>query len=195
MDEAREAIRDRRRSLLWSVRRLAREAHLSPGYISQIESGKRPLTARAAGQIAEALGVPPYDLLALAGFLDWNAVHEAKRRAREALRVPGMVAAARVSHPEQVEQWLVEDYLLLLGLSPSGRGNSYGPGAHLADWSQVDPSLPPSRILQDMRDWAHTNTEPSARPAPIEGWDELSDTDRALVQQLVNKIRHAASEQ
>ena len=31
-------------------------------------------------------------------------------------------------------------------------------------------------------------------PAAIEGWDELSDADRTFVQQMVNKLRRAASE-
>lgn len=197
-DMARKAIRERRLSLLWSVRRLARETGLSPAYISQIESGKRPMTARAAGLIAEALGVPAHDLLAMAGLLSWDDVNEAKVMARRALAVPGIVGEGPLSDPAATIEWLTDDYLMLLGLDPNGRGNPIGKNAHTAEWHLLDPSLPRSEVLRQLEEELSRarGTAPAAPRTPdaIEGWDELSDADRTFVQQMVNKLRRAASE-
>jgi len=186
---APEAIKKARKALIWSVRRLAREAGLSPAYISQIESGKRPLTPRATGRIADALRIPAHDLLQLAGFIPEDRLQEAKEMADRAMHVPELVQRAFGASDDQRRDWLVDDYLLLLGEDPSGGGNDFGPGAHIANWRLLDPELPESRILAQAQEWKRQNPRTPRPSAPIEGWDELPPTDQQFIQQMVNKLR------
>lgn len=190
---APKAIKQQRGSMLWSVRRLARESGLSPAYISQIESGKKPLTPRATVKIAEALGVPPHDLLAMAGFIPWADLQTAQGMAVRAMQVPEMVTAASGGTDKQRRDWLIDDYLMLLGHNTSGNDEEFGPAQHWANWQLVDPDAPPSMLRSEIEGWKRSQIAPKAPPSPIEGWDELTDTDRTFVQQMVNKLRRPAT--
>jgi len=186
---APQAIKDVRRARLWSVRRLARESGLSAAYISQIESEKRPLTPRATARIAEALSIPAHDLLTMAGFIPRADLEKAQGMAVRAMQVPAMVQTAHGRTDNDRRDWLIDDYLMLLGHSPSGIETDYGPGAHWADWRLVDPNAPESKMRHDIEQWKHAQTAEETPASPIEGWDDLTDADRAFIQQMVNKLR------
>lgn len=188
-------ITTRRQELGWSVRRLARESGLSPALISLVESGKRPLTAPAAGRIARALGFPARDLLAVAGFIPEADLELAREQAKRALAVPDLAAQARGTSDEERLDWLTDDYLLRLGHSPSGNDGDASPNSHFANWQLLDPNEPASELLDEMARWLHDRSTAAAPPIPIEGWDELSRADQQFVQQLVNKLRRRTSDE
>lgn len=195
-EKAPKIIKERRRSFLWSVRRLAREAGLSAPYVSQIENGKRPLTPRATGQIADALGIPTYDLLAIAGFIPQDDLDRAKGMAYQAMRVPEMCLAARGDTDKQRTDWLIVDYLYRLGHDPYGTGWDYGPGGNHLDWTPLEPDAPEpitNRMLREAHEWRAGMSV--ANTSPIEGWDELSPADQTFIQQMVNKLRRPAADE
>jgi transcriptional regulator with XRE-family HTH domain len=196
---AAEAIKQWRRSRLWSVRRLARESDLSPALVSQIENGKRPLTVRAAAKIAHALAVPPHELLGEAGLIPREKMLEARGMGQRATQVPEMVAQARCpKNYEALKDWFTADYLRLLGEDAYGNGYDDGPGGHWADWRFVDPTLPESRLRLEPDDLLVERARPPIQPtgparSPIEGWDNLSPADQQFIQQMVNKLRRSTS--
>ena len=193
-NEQGELIKACRTARLWSVRRLAREAHLSAGYISQLEKGNRPVTPRALGAIADGLGLPPYELLTKGGFIPAEHLERAELSAERALHVPTIVSAARGETDAQKLDWLIVDYLYLLGDDPYGTGWEGGPGGNHADWTALLPDAPPpitDRLLREAMEWKASLPRGSA--SPIEGWDELSEADRVFVQQMVNKLRRPAT--
>jgi transcriptional regulator with XRE-family HTH domain len=57
-------VRNLRRQLYWSQRRLAEEAGLSAAMITLLETGERDFTLPTLEKVSAALGVPPGDLLA-----------------------------------------------------------------------------------------------------------------------------------
>src|SRR5450759_4111713 len=100
-------IKTARKARFWSVRLLARESHLSAGYVSQMESGARPVTPRALGRVADALGVPPYEMLSKGGFIPEGHLDEAKRMAEQALDVPSLYKLALGVTPAAQLDWLI----------------------------------------------------------------------------------------
>lgn len=192
-------IKTYRQDRKWSVRRLARESGFSAGYISQLEKGQRPVTPRAMGRIADALGIRTYHLLSLGGFIAEGHLKEAQDMARCALRVPSIADRARGTTQDEVLDWLVVDYLYLLGDDPYGTGWNYGPGGHEADWSPLSPErmaeADANPRTAEIRQLRLPERRRPVRPAPcaIEGWDELSPADQAFIQQMVNKLRNPGS--
>lgn len=202
-----KTITRHREGLRWSKRRLAREAHLSPAYIVQLEKGDRPITGRALGDIAEAVGVPPYRLLAEAGLIPAEHVEEAERIATIALDDPAISVQALATDVGGKLAWLVSDYLNMLGDDAYGRDTG-GPYLVAIDWSALAPER--WQALRDGKTNATTKAdvrqgllraadeldrreaEYSKPPTAVEGWDELTETQRRLVQQLVNQFRRSA---
>jgi transcriptional regulator with XRE-family HTH domain len=175
----------------WTVRRMAREAKLSAGYVSQLENGRRPVTARVMGEVADALGIPPYELLSEGGFIPAGHLQEAVEMAQRALDVPSIRDKARGSDDAERLDWLTVDYLYMLGDDPYGTGWDGGPGGNHADWTPLVPDAPtplPLRLKPQLNEWLANNT-PTRMPSVIEGWDELSEADQRFVQQMVNKLR------
>lgn len=201
--DAAKTITRHRERLHWSKRRLAREAELSPAYIVQMENGERPVTERALARIADAVGLHPYVLLGEAGFIDTPHVEEAERMAAEAMKVPGMVDRARSGDTGGKLAWLVADYLALLGDDPYGVGADATPLVD-CDWSTIAPerwkaiadgsvrAKTTAQITAEVNEWLAARGQ---APTAIEGWNELTDTQRALVQQLVNQFRRSADGQ
>jgi transcriptional regulator with XRE-family HTH domain len=190
-DQQGEIVRKHRTARHWTVRRLAREAKLSASYLSLMESGQRPVTARALGRIADALGLRTYDLLAEGGFIPMDHLAEATRMAALAMKVPSIYDKARGSEQTERLDWLIVDYLYLLGDDPYGTGFDGGPGGNHADWSPLVPASPiplPERLLHELAAMREAQQPPTA-PTPIEGWDDLSEADQHFVQQMVNKLR------
>lgn len=184
-----EFIRSERRRRLWSMRKLAREAHMSAAYLSQMENGKRPLTARATGQIADAFRMPTYELLSLAGFIPAEDLERARTMAKMALaEVPAIAEKARGETEAERLDWLVVDYLYLLGHDPYGTGWDGTPG-HGADWRLVEPDAPPpilERLKPEIEEWKRQQAELAKKP--LAGWDELSLGEKQLVQELVDTL-------
>lgn len=198
--DAATTITRHRERLHWSKRRLAREAELSPAYIVQMENGERPVTERALARVADAVGLHPYQLLGEAGFIDPAHVEEAERMAAEAMKLPAMVDRARPGDTGGKLAWLVADYLMLLGDDPYGVGADVTPLID-CDWSTLAPerwkavedgsgkAKTTGQIIAEAEEWLAAR--PKA-PTAVEGWDELTDTQRVLVQQLVNQFRRSA---
>jgi transcriptional regulator with XRE-family HTH domain len=183
----------------WTIRRLARESGLSPAYISQLEKGQRPPTPAAAGRIADALGEHPYELLCALGFIPLDHMNEARQMAEAALEIPSLGGQARGETAEAKLDWLIIDYLYLLGDDPYGTGWAYGPGGNEADWTPLAPERmaeadanPRTAEIRKLR-FPHRAQTAKPAPSPIEGWEELSDSDRHFVQQMVNKLRRSAT--
>ena len=141
--------------------------------------------------------MPRYKLLTEAGFIRQTAADEAEAMAKRALDVPSIVASAYGQEPEKRYEWLVADYLYLLGYDPYGDGYDMGPGGNHADWRPLAPDSPApfSDLLKENLTLRQAVRAAGAKkPAQIEGWDELTDSDRRLIQQLVNKLRRAAAD-
>jgi transcriptional regulator with XRE-family HTH domain len=231
--EPAQVIARTRRQVGWTTRRLARETGLSPGYISLLENGKRPVTPEVLGRIAAGLQRPPHELLAEAGFISAEHYETARNTARTGLGIPSIATSAAGTTMVAKYHTLVVDYLCRLGEDPFGVGWDPTASGRDIDWGPLDPDLTggaptqtglaqrdpsgprsgqskPTRVI----DWgppdrhapqpAPTRAEleiagwnegrpPAPEPVAIEGWRDLPDSDRALVQQLVNRLRHRSS--
>lgn len=192
---AGQAARERRRSLLWSVRRLARETALSPALISQFENGKAAPSRRSMSRIEWALRMPEGYLLMLAGFIPREDYERAQQMAEKAMQVPEMVAVARGDTDQERLEWLTSDYLLLIGHDLTGKLGEDRPNMHMANWQLVDPEAPESELIRSIEEFKATMHRPKPSPQPIEGWDELTDTDRLFIQQMVNKLRQRSDDE
>lgn len=185
-----QIIKESRKSRSWSIRRLGRESGLSAGYVSQMESGARPVTPRAMGYIADALGIPPHEMLSLGGFIPDGHLDEAKRMALLGMAVPSIHDRARGGTSTEKMDWLIVDYLYLLGDDPYGTGWTGGPGGNEADWTPLVPDAPTPLLIRMRSELdAAIAIEERKLISPIEGWNDLSDVDRAFIQQMVNKLR------
>jgi len=199
LSEAAKTITRHRERLHWSKRRLAREAGVSAGYIVQLEKGDRPVTAHTLARIADAVGLHPYVLLGEAGFIPAEHVDEAERMAALAMEDPEMERSAMPGDTGGKLAWIVADYLNMLG-DNAYAARTDGPFLVGLDWSKLAPERwdalmagsPNARttqaVAQELQDWMAGQTAP---PTQIEGWDELTDAQRKLVQQLVNQFRRA----
>jgi transcriptional regulator with XRE-family HTH domain len=197
--EEAKVITRRRNALGWSKRRLARAAQLSAPYIVQLENGERPLTPRAVAQIADAFRIHPLTLMTETGFIPAEHLAEAEDAATKGLADPEIAKRARDHDIGGKHMWLVADYLTLLGDDPYGLG-SRPHGLVAIDWSTIAPertAAAPEGVMYLeplIRELEHELAIRETRPpAPIEGWDELSDADRSFVQQMVNKLRRPAT--
>jgi transcriptional regulator with XRE-family HTH domain len=99
-------IRDQRRRLGLSVRRLAELADVSNPYLSQIERGVRRPSARILHGIAKALEVSATTLYAEAGFLDDPS--EGTDVLAAIYRDPGLTEGQRRELAEQYERFRIE---------------------------------------------------------------------------------------
>lgn len=187
-----EVIRQERKRRLWSVRKLAAKAGLSPAYVSQIENGNRPLTPKATRKIADAFRMPPYALLSAAGFIPPADVAKAREMAARALaEAPEIVAKALGEGDYEKREWLVVDYLYRLGHDVYATGWDGGAGNH-ADWRILEPDAPApflERIKPEIEAWREAEAKRLA--GPLEGWDELLPQERRMVQNFVWNILDA----
>lgn len=196
LNEAARAITRHREQLGWSKRRLSRESSVSAPYIVQLENGTRDANPHILVQLADAMGIHPYVLLGEAGFIPPDHIAEAEAKAAEAMKDPAMVAQARDDDTGGAFAWLVADYLNLLGDDAFASGVvEFGPGANIVDWTTYAPERmaeaernPRSEPIRRIFSAAHVIST-SPKPTPIEGWNELTDVDQRLVQQLVNRLR------
>ncbi len=205
--QAAKVITKHREALRWSKRRLAREAHLSPAYIVQMENGDRPVTGRALQSIADAVGLHPYILRGEAGFIPAEDVAEAESVAKRAFEDPAFQDGPGYDDTGGAFAWLVADYLHMLGHDAYGTDWD-GPKGVDFDWSRLAPerwkalregkvnAVTTAQILQGLEDAiVDIERQEATQPKPptqIEGWTELTETQRKLVQQLVNQFRRSA---
>lgn len=186
--DAGKIIRRHRTARLLSVRRLARDARLSAGYVSQIESGKRPLTTRVTGAFADALGIAPHELLAECGFIPEALLADAKEAAAKAMALPDFATRARGRTDAERRDWLIADYLIARGHDPYGTLSDRAMPPPALNWSPLLPDAP-TPAADALREAIEHARAQAAAATPIEGWEELSDSDRQFVQQMVNKLR------
>lgn len=149
-----------------SKKRLARESFISDAYLVQIEQGKRAPSEKVLRRLAAAMQVPPWHLLEPAGVYAPEVVAEAEKWRDEARTRSGPRA-----------------------LTPSDLDTSYG--AWLENFS--GSALADPDYFSRLQHPAETEIDQSFRSRP-EGWDELSDKDQRLAQQLINRLRYVESE-
>lgn len=75
-----EYLRTQRQLAEMSLRELAAHTRVSNAYLSQIERGLHQPSVRVIRAVAEALGLPPEQLLARAGMLRFAGKNEPSRR-------------------------------------------------------------------------------------------------------------------
>lgn len=92
-------IKARRKEIKWTARELARRANLSPGFLSEVESGKRKPSAQNLLNITKALGLS----------MDYAMEGEEYAGAHEEVTIPGSLAriADREGWPFTTVQCLV----------------------------------------------------------------------------------------
>ncbi|MDZ4655878.1 MAG: helix-turn-helix transcriptional regulator [Coriobacteriia bacterium] len=164
-----------------SKARLAREAGFSDAYLVQIEKGDRTPSAAVLESLAKALRIPPHRLLIPAGHYAETDLTHAQADAK---RIAARIEAARGSTLSEEEQ----DRLLALSLKYLDFAQAEE--AHFAD-EEVMAAL----LVDHVRD-----TDPLALTpeefwqwdvkgswAP-EHWNSLTERDRKLVQQLINRL-------
>jgi len=159
-----------------SKSRLAREAGFSDAYLVQIEKGQRNPSASVLRSIAKVLRVPPHVLLLPAGHYD----EETLALARE--------MAQRVQEREEAERGRAltsEELDRLLAVQLEGLDLSHQiaeadlEAEELEYRRQHDPlSLSPEQFWQ----WNESEAW-----AP-EHWNTLTQRDRNLVQELINRL-------
>jgi transcriptional regulator with XRE-family HTH domain len=171
-----------------SVRRLAKESGLSAAYLSQIENKKRPLSVKMLVRIADGLRVPPHEILAVAGLISPEHVEKAEAMAHRALHeAPELVRKARGKTTGEKYNWLVADYLYVLGEDPYGTMIEGCQPMPALDWRRLDPEAPESmlkRLKPEIEAWRAQHPEASKRP--LRGWDQLTRPEQDAVQQLVD---------
>ena len=205
---AAEVITQHREALHWSKRRLAREAGLSAAYIVQLENGERPVTGRALQKIADAVRLHPYVLRGEAGLIPSEDVAEAESAARLLMEGDPTISESRTFNDTGgAFAWLVADYLQMLGHDAYGT-DSDGPFGVDVDWSDLAPerwtalrdgkvnAITTGQIVQGLKEaiveMERHEAKASKPPTQIEGWDELTDTQRKLIQQMVNQFTRSA---
>jgi transcriptional regulator with XRE-family HTH domain len=206
--DAGTAITRYREALHWSKRRLAREVGLSPAYIVQLESGERPVGVKLLARLADAMHVHPYKLLGAAGFISPEHIAEAEDAATRALQDdPDFAGRAAENEPAGTFAWIVSDYLGMLGDDADGVDPELAQIVCI-DWSERAPerwkamqegktnAITTSQVADQLEQWGDMLERMEAlrakQTAPIEGWNELTDQQRRLVQQLVNQFRRSA---
>lgn len=206
--DASKAITRYREALHWSKRRLAREVGLSPAYIVQLENGERPVSVKILARLADAMSIHPYKLLGAAGFISPEHIVEAEEAATRALLDDPEFAGRRAENePAGTFAWIVSDYLSMLGDDPDGVDPDL-PQIVALDWSTIAPerwealqegtanAVTTSHVADQLQQWADMLEKMEALRAkqstPIEGWNDLTDSQRRLIQQLVNQFRRSA---
>ena len=171
MSDVASVIKALREERGLSKSRLAREAKVSDAYIVQIEKGERHPSAQILHRLAHALRVPPHHLLIPAGHYTAEDLARAEEYAQEFM--PTHVSDD--SPPDLKDRLLNEAFKDV----------------------ELDRALESGRLTYEEYE-SHPLALPSEkywgwhRPLdvwPAEGWDELSEADRTLVQKLINRLR------
>lgn len=149
-----------------SKSRLARESDVSDAYLVQIEKGDRTPSREVLERFAAAMRVPPHWLLIPAGVYSPEAVASAERMAADYVEM----CEHRGKQPsEDVRDRIIYESLV--------------EGERPVEDYELEPvhpyEIPAGKFYGWDRDQAW---------AP-EGWQELTDQDRKLVQQLINRLR------
>jgi transcriptional regulator with XRE-family HTH domain len=176
-----QTIKQLREDRKLSKARLAREAGFSDAYLVQIEKGDRNPSYSVLRSLAKALRVPAQALLIPAGYFTDAELEEAR-----------VIVASQVERLEQERNGPVmqeeRDRLLSMALE------------QLADWRaqqeyEADPAAREAAEIAYLRDtdplaltdedfygWNESKTW-----AP-EHWGSLTDRDRRLMQQMINRL-------
>lgn len=159
-----------------SKARLAREAGFSDAYLVQIEKGDRTPSESVLRSLAKALRVPPHTLLLPTGYYsdkDLALAREMVARVQEHEEAE----RGRVLTPEELDRLLA---LQLDSLSPSRNMSDEDYEAEELHYRRLYKplSLSPEEFWQ----W-----NKSQAWAP-EHWNTLTERDRRLVQELINRL-------
>lgn len=155
-----------------SKARLAREAGFSDAYLVQIEKGDRNPSESVLRSLAKALRVPPHALLIPAGCYTEDVIASAREYAdyrRERLE-------ARFERPLTEQEY---DRLLSIELEQADAWSQAPEGIDLEMQRREQPL---SLSAEDFWEWNES------RAWAPEHWDTLTKRDRALVQELINRL-------
>ncbi len=158
-----------------SKSRLSREAGVSDAYIVQIEKGDRSPSETVLRRLAHVLRVPPHQLLVPAGFYLPEAVEDIERRAHEALEHAEFTG--RELQPDLYDRLLAREYDELDALQ------------HITDdeWASIDAQSA-GRSEFDLPADVFWGWNKPLDVWPPEHWDKLTDSDRRMVQKLINRL-------
>lgn len=160
-----------------SKSRVAREAGFSDAYLVQIEKGDRNPSEAVLRSIARSLRVPPHHLLIAAGHYDEKTVQSVYDRAHE----QGEAVYAARGHVSEEQQ----DRLVALAFDELEQGRAME--EYYLDPETADEAAKAANPLDVPSDifWGWNSAKQAWAP---EHWNELSDRDRAVVQQLINRL-------
>lgn len=164
-----------------SKARLAREAGFSDAYLVQIEKGDRTPSPNVLEAIAKALRIPPHVLLVAAGVYTEEEVAEATQ---DAERHAKQIEEQRGRPVTQEER----DRLLYFAYEEIDRVQAMR--EYYQDQEALEEDYRQQQIMQDplgvpselFWQW---DTKSSWAP---EHWDDLTDRDRRMVQQFINRL-------
>ena len=159
-----------------SKSRLAREAGFSDAYLVQIEKGQRNPSASVLRALAKALRVPPHTLLLPVGYYDDRTLALANEMVERVQKLEE-AEQGRSLTPEELDRILALQ-LESLDLGPEPTAADFE--AEQLDYRRrYEPlSLSPEEFWQwnETRAWAP------------EHWNTLTQRDRNLVQELINRL-------
>jgi transcriptional regulator with XRE-family HTH domain len=174
-------IKELREGRKLSKARLAREAGFSDAYLVQIEKGDRTPSTSVLLSIAKALRVPPHQLLLQAGYYTDAETETARTRAEHEIARIEAERNGPLLQEERDRLYAVE--YDRIGLERSQEEYYADPAA----WQETETAFmrendPLALTSDEFWQW-----DKAASWAP-EHWNDLSDRDRRLVQQLINRL-------
>lgn len=160
-----------------SKSRLSREAGVSDAYIVQIEKGDRSPSEEVLRRLAHVLRVPPHHLLVPGGVYDAETIANVEERvARWMVAFPDDDQGEASEFRERMldREYQTVDYYRRMNPSDLELLNKAK--------SQTEFDLPADIY------WGWN--QPLAAMPP-ENWDKLADSDRRMVQKLINRLTRA----
>lgn len=164
-----------------SKARLARESGISSAYVVQIEQGSRTASEAVLRGMAKALRIPAHHLLIPAGYYPGWMVADAKWMVENDLR--DYEDAPDDEGPLTDEQYdrLLHETLEFLKERETVEGMPEGERRkHEIEWMRQQSPL----TLTPEEYWGWDET----KVFPLEGWEDLTDRDRDLLQQMANRL-------
>ncbi len=133
-------VTELREKLGYSKARLAREADISHGYLSQIEKGERVPSSKVLRRLASVLGVPSYELEKAAGLVSetdveylLSSLEQALERDEGGKRAKTVKRTSRATPP--LPDKLTELLFRLMPEMAGARASVAGPEG----WSELSP--------------------------------------------------------
>lgn len=175
-------IKALRESRKLSKARLARESGISDAYLVQIEKGDRTPSAAVLRHIARALRIAPHRLLIPGGHYDADLLAKAESHTRIKIE---FIESERGEPLDEDGR----DRLLHASLDELERSAAQTEAFENADPEELQRFMDRMTDPDSMSSDEYWNLEWEAdTPWAPEGWADLSDRDRSIVQQLITRL-------